>query len=99
MRAGEAADLVFSLDRADGGDVGLEPVMDAYAHLVAFDSGRGGFAHLHPMDAGLEQPPDRRQPTLRFKVTIPDTGAYVIWAQVGLGGRDVFVPFWVDVQS
>ncbi|MBM3873829.1 MAG: hypothetical protein FJ382_08890 [Verrucomicrobia bacterium] len=99
LRAGVAADLVFSLDRTDGGEVALEPVMDAYAHLVAFDSGRGGFAHLHPMDAGLAQPPDRRQPTLRFKVTIPDPGAYVIWAQVGLGGRDVFVPFWVDVQA
>jgi hypothetical protein len=97
IRAGVAADLVFAMERADGAEVALEPVMDAYAHLVAFDSGRGGFAHLHPMDAGLAQPPDRHQPSLSFKVTIPEPGPYVVWAQVGLGGRDVFVPFWLNV--
>ena len=97
LRVGAPADLIFSLERADGGEVALQPVMDAYAHLVAFDSGRGGFAHLHPMDAGLAQAPDRRQPTLRFKVTIPEPGPYVVWAQVGLEGRDVFVPFWLNV--
>jgi hypothetical protein len=62
LRVDAPADLVFSLERVDGGDVDLQPVMDAYAHLVAFDSGRGGFAHLHPME-----------------------------------GRDVFVPFWLNV--
>lgn len=97
LRVGAPADLIFSLERADGGEVALQPVMDAYAHLVAFDSGRGGFAHLHPMDAGLAQAPDRLQPTLRFKVTIPEPGPYVVWAQVGLEGRDVFVPFWLNV--
>jgi len=97
VRAGVTADLIFSVERVDGADVALQPVMDAYAHLVAFDSARGGFAHLHPMDAGLAQAPDRRQPTLRFKVTIPEPGPYVVWAQVGLEGRDVFVPFWLNV--
>jgi hypothetical protein len=97
VRAGVTADLIFSVERVDGGEVALQPVMDAYAHLVAFDSARGGFAHLHPMDAGLAQAPDRRQPTLRFKVTIPEPGPYVVWAQVGLEGRDVFVPFWLKV--
>jgi hypothetical protein len=97
VRAGVTADLIFSVERVDGGEVVLQPVMDAYAHLVAFDSARGGFAHLHPMDAGLAQAPDRRQPTLRFKVTIPEPGPYVVWAQVGLEGRDVFVPFWLNV--
>jgi hypothetical protein len=97
VRAGVTADLIFSVERVDGGEVALQPVMDAYAHLVAFDSARGGFAHLHPMDAGMAQAPDRRQPTLRFKVTIPEPGPYVVWAQVGLEGRDVFVPFWLNV--
>jgi hypothetical protein len=97
VRAGVTADLIFSVERVDEADVALQPVMDAYAHLVAFDSARGGFAHLHPMDAGLAQALDRRQPTLRFKVTIPEPGPYVVWAQVGLEGRDVFVPFWLNV--
>lgn len=98
IRAGAPADLVFAVERADGAEVSLEPVMDAYAHLVAFDAGRGGFAHLHPLDAGLAQPPDRHRPSLRFKVTIPEPGPYVVWAQVALGGKDVFVPFWITVR-
>ena len=31
------------------------------------------------------------------KPTSPRAGRYVIWAQVNLGGNEVFVPFWVDV--
>jgi hypothetical protein len=71
--------------------------MGAFAHLVAFDQARSGFAHLHPMEIDLEKPPDPRQPELNFKITIPRAGRYVIWAQVSLGGRETFVPFWFDV--
>lgn len=92
------ADLGFDVTRADGGAVELEEVMGAYAHLVAFDETRSGFAHLHPVEAGLT-PTDPTKPTLNFKITIPTAGRYVIWAQVKLGGRDVFVPFWFNVKG
>jgi hypothetical protein len=71
--------------------------MGAFAHLVAFDEQRSGFAHLHPQETDLTKPPDALQPQLSFKVTIPRTGRYVIWAQVNLDGTEVFAPFWVDV--
>jgi hypothetical protein len=77
--------------------VPLQPVMGAFAHLVAFDEQRSGFAHLHPQQLDLSQPPDARRPELTFKVTFPVSGRYVIWAQVNLGGDEVFVPFWIDV--
>ena len=77
--------------------VPLVPVMDAFAHLVAFDVDRTGFAHLHPDQIDLNKKPDALKPELTFKVTIPQSGRYVIWAQVNLGGTELFVPFWLEV--
>jgi hypothetical protein len=98
IRAGRPADLKLVVTRLDGSAVPLEPVMGAFAHLVAFDAGRTGFAHLHPNETDLSHPPDSVRPALTFKVAIPSAGRYVIWAQVNLGGRDAFAPFWFDVS-
>ncbi len=97
IRARQIADLKFIVTKSNGGRVSLEPVMEAYAHLVAFDESRSGFAHLHPMEADISIAPDAVKPTLSFKITIPTAGRYVIWAQVKLDGRETFVPFWFDV--
>ncbi|WP_438479097.1 hypothetical protein [Oleiharenicola lentus] len=99
IRAGQVTDLKFRIS-AQGTEkraVPLQPVMDAFAHLVAFDETRSGFAHLHPNETDLSKPPDAVNPELNFKITIPQPGRYVIWAQVNIGGRETFVPFWVDV--
>lgn len=99
LQAGKVADLKFRIE-SQGRDkvpVPLQPVMGAFAHLVAFDEARSGFAHLHPNETDLSRPPDALRPELNFKITIPSPGRYVIWAQVNLGGSEVFVPFWVDV--
>lgn len=98
-RAGQPMDLAFSMVRADGGPVPLQPVMGAFAHLVAFDESRSGFAHLHPVDADPLKPPHPTQPALNFKLTIPQPGRYVIWAQVNLDGHEEFVPFWVEISA
>lgn len=99
LQAGRPADLKFSIGSPGTvkEPVPLRPVMDAFAHLVAFDEARSGFAHLHPMETDLAQAPDPLKPELNFKITIPQPGRYVIWAQVDLAGKEVFVPFWVDV--
>jgi len=99
LRAREPFDLAFAITRPDGGPVRMQPVMGAYAHLVAFDETRDGFAHLHPVETRLEPPPDANHPRLNFKLTIPQPGRYAIWAQVNLAGREVFVPFWIDVSA
>ncbi|MBP6507881.1 MAG: hypothetical protein KA257_09990 [Opitutaceae bacterium] len=99
VRARQPVDLRFEITRADGAPVPLETVMGAYAHLVAFDEARSGFAHLHPTEADLLKRPDVLRPVMDFKVTIPSAGRYVIWAQINLGGREVFVPFWFEVEE
>ncbi len=98
LRAGQAIDLTFTVSRSDGAPVVLEPVMGAFAHLVAFDSERSGFAHLHPNQANSLAPSDTTRPRLAFKLTLPKAGRYVIWAQVRPGGRETFVPFWFEVM-
>lgn len=97
LQARQVIDLKFAVMRPDGGPVPMEPVMGAYAHLVAFDEARSGFAHLHPMEIDLTPRPNATRPELSFKITIPKPGRYVIWAQVNLGGHEMFVPFWFDV--
>ncbi len=97
VRAGRMTDLTFAVSRPDGGEVRMQRVMDAYAHLVAFDRERSGFAHLHPNELDLTHAPDPTRSVLTFKITIPKAGLYVIWAQVNLTGREQFVPFWFDV--
>lgn len=98
LRAGKVLDLSFEVTRDDGAPVPLQPIMGAFAHLVAFDETRSGFAHLHPNETDLSRPPDAHRPVLTFKVTIPRPGHYVIWAQVNLAGREIAVPFGFDVN-
>lgn len=98
-RVGKPIELTFSFNRSDGGAVALEPVMGAFAHLVAFDAARTGFAHLHPAESDLEKKPDRLKPSLNFKLTIPRAGFYTVWAQVKLGGKETFVPFGLEVAD
>jgi hypothetical protein len=99
LRANRPVDLALAVTRSDGGRVPLEPIMGAFAHLVAFDEARSGFAHLHPNETDLTRPPDAVTPRLTFKVTIPRAGRYAVWAQVKLGDREVFAPFWVEVVN
>jgi len=97
IRSGVPADLTLAVTRDGGGAVPLEPVMDAFAHLVAFDTQRSGFAHIHPREADVSKRPDSLRPTFTFRVMIPAPGRYVIWSQVNLAGRETFAPFWFEV--
>ena len=101
LHAGQTADLRFRIESqgVNKQPVPLEPVMGAFAHLVAFDDARSGFAHLHPKEIDLSQPPDKLRPELNFKVTIPRSGRYVVWAQVNMDGTEMFVPFWIEVLA
>jgi hypothetical protein len=97
IRAGVPATLTLAVSRPDDAVVPLLPVMNAFAHLVAFDVQRSGFAHIHPDQTDLSRLPDRTHPSFTFRVTIPTPGRYVIWSQVNLGGSETFAPFWFDV--
>lgn len=91
-------DLVTLRVTHPGGDgVKLEPIMGAYAHLVGFDEERSGFAHMHPVEDGLDFQPDPISPHLDFIFYVTEPGEYMIWAQVVIDGDEVFAPFMVTV--
>lgn len=97
IRARERTELSLGVRRPDGERVELGEIMGAFAHLVAFDLDRSGFAHLHPKETDLSKKPDPVAPRLTFDVTIPESGRYAVWAQLVLDGREIYVPFWLQV--
>ena len=98
VRARAVVGLTLTVEAAGGGRPGpLELVMGAYAHLVAFDVARSGFAHLHPEPVDRGAPPDVDRPQLKFRVQIPQPGRFVIWSQIKVGGRERLAPFWFEV--
>lgn len=99
MTAGTDATLDFTVQRKGGGEVKLEPIMGALAHLAAFDQQRNGYAHLHPSAAvaGTVDNPQRPELTFAFNTTEP--GRYRVWAQLILDGRERYVPFDLDVAA
>ncbi len=96
IRINKTATLTLTMRRMDGTAPELEVIMDAYAHMVAFDFARQGFAHLHPqeLDPSVTEASSLQ---LSFLLNLPDPGWYRIWAQVQVGGREVFAPFTLEV--
>ncbi len=82
----------------DGRPAKLEPVMNAWAHLVAFDAGHTGFAHLHPLTIYLKGQTLRSPDALDFSFMPDRPGNYRLWAQVSIQGQERFIPFDLAVK-
>ena len=93
-------DLFFTLDvtTVDGSPTRFEPVMDSYAHVVAFDAAGTGFAHLHPQNPFIDGQ-DPLNPELEFAFRFDQPGHYRVWAQVIVNGRQVFAPFDLMIEG
>ncbi|MGF1531382.1 MAG: hypothetical protein ACFCU4_08480 [Puniceicoccaceae bacterium] len=74
--------------------VDLEPVMDAYAHLVAFEDSLHGYIHMHPLAERLEA---GRGGELDFLFHPPKRGSYQIWVQLQVNGEQRYEAFWFEV--
>jgi hypothetical protein len=95
--AGTETTLTLTVQRADGGKVDLQEIMGTVGHMVAFDDGRHGVAHLHPTLTGKERDP--LQPTMAFLVNLLEPGRYRLWAQVKLDDRERYIPFDLEVAK
>lgn len=97
IRSGQTQAVEIQVvDTANGQPVELQPIMGAYAHLVAFDAARRGFAHFHPLSAD-EELWDPSLDGLQFSFSLGDPGQYRLWAQVRIDDREQFVPFDLKV--
>lgn len=94
LRLNRTTNLILTVSRDDGQSLVLEDVMDAPAHLVAFDERCSGFAHLHPgRGTSAIAPQTDAGRRLVFTINVPDPGFYRLWAQLKVDGQDVFIPF------
>jgi hypothetical protein len=78
---------------------GLEPVMAAFAHLVAVHESGDVVLHMHPLEARALGPEDRGGPDLAFRFFAEVPGYYRLFLQTQVNGKAQFVPFGIDVQS
>jgi hypothetical protein len=89
---GEEVRFRLEVTTDDDSPTRFSPVMDSYAHVVAFDEQNTGFAHLHPQNPFIEGQ-DPLNPDLEFAFLFDQPGYYRVWAQVIINDRQVFAPF------
>ncbi len=98
IKAGEPVLAKLRVTKPDGSGFGqLEPVMEAFAHLVGFNEDRETVLHMHPIGAPIRNENERGGPELDFKIYATKPGFVRLFAQVQVGGRQVFVPFHLEV--
>ena len=71
--------------------------MGAYGHIVGIGGDWSSIAHVHPLGAAPHAPGDRGGPTLEFHLQPATPGFLKLYAQVRVGGRDLFLPFGLMV--
>ena len=99
IRAGQVCALSISIkDAVSGKAVNmLEPVMNAFAHLVGFYGDSRTVVHLHPLGAEVTDQNLRGGPTLEFKFYPPKAGFIRLYCQIQLRGRAIYCPFGINV--
>lgn len=99
LRAGKATMVMIKATTPDGKDfTGLEPVMGAFAHLVAFPEDLQSVTHVHPLGKEPEGATERGGPELSFHVEPEKAGFQKLFLQVQIGGREVYAAFGMDVK-
>ena len=97
IKAGEVTNASLRVTRDGKGFTQLEPVMNAFAHLVGFHEDGETVLHMHPIGAPIVNESARGGPVLEFKIFATKPGFTRLFAQVQIDGRQVFAPFDVQV--
>lgn len=98
VKAGEARRITITVTDATGQPVTvLEPVMEAFSHLVGFYDDLRTVVHLHPTGGDILNPALRGGPSLGFMLFAPRAGFVRLYCQVSIGGKMIFAPFGLNV--
>jgi len=76
----------------------LEPVMGAFSHVVGFTEDYNSVMHIHPMGKEPTSDTERGGPKLEFHIEPKKAGFVKLFAQVRIGGKDIFAPFGIIVK-
>jgi hypothetical protein len=98
MTTGQELEFDLQVTSEDGSPTLFSPVMDSFAHVVAFDAAGTGFAHLHPRNPIVDGQ-DPSAPDLHFTIKFDAPGHYRVWAQFIVNGEHVFAPFDLMVEE
>lgn len=100
LQAGKATMVKVKVTGPDGREFSnLEPVMGAFAHMVAFPADLGSVTHVHPMGAEPKTAAARGGPDLSFHVEPVKPGYQKFFLQVQIGGKDKFAAFGLNVEQ
>ena len=99
IKAGEPVTGKLRITQKDGTAVTkLEPVMGAFAHLVAFHADGKTVLHIHPKGTRRLTSGDRGGPELEFVFYSPKPGFFRLFTQSQIAGEQKFAPFGLVVQ-
>ena len=99
LKAGQTRRMQISaVDHAGKPVTILEPVMNAFAHLVGFYDDYHTVVHLHPTGGDITNPELRGGPSLGFLFYPPKAGFIRLYCQVRIGGKMLFAPFNLNVE-
>ncbi len=100
LRAGETVMGTLTVTGADGKPfTQLEPVMQAFAHIVGFDEDGKTVLHIHPLGEEPTKPEIRSGPALAFRLYAPSPGFIRLYGQVQIDGVSQFPAFGITVES
>jgi hypothetical protein len=99
LRAQQARGMSIAVSDPAGNPASqLEPVMNAFAHLVGFYSDYQTVVHIHPTGGDVLTSEARGGPALGFQFFPPKAGFIRLYCQVSIGGKMLFAPFNVNVN-
>lgn len=94
LSAGKTRAIFITVTDSTGQPVKtLEPVMNAFAHLVAFYGDYETVVHLHPAGGDILNPAARGGPGMTFQFFPPKPGFVRLYCQVQIGGKTILAPF------
>jgi hypothetical protein len=97
-KSGQARGMGITVADSNGKPITtLEPVMNAFAHLVGFYDDFKTIVHLHPTGGDILDQNLRGGPTLGFIFFPPKAGFIRLYCQVSIGGKMLFAPFNLNV--
>jgi hypothetical protein len=77
----------------------LQPIMAAFAHLVAFNEDGKTVLHIHPQGPEPQKPEERGGPVLTFKLYAPTPGFYRLYVQTLIIDEQKFAPFNIMIEK
>lgn len=87
----------ISINDKEGKPVTLEPVMGMSAHIVGFNEDLKTIIHVHPFDEEPAELLSKNVAELNFHINPEKSGFIKLFVQVRIQGKEIFVPFGLNV--